>query len=194
MGDPSSRPRVLVVDDHPANLYTYRTVLENDFEVTLAGSGKEALDLCRRQEFSVIVLDIRMPGMDGFDTAEALRMETRTKVTPIVFTTAYDQTIAQMTRGYVSGATDFLLSPVDPELLRLKVGNYARIHIRHEALRQSVEQLNEEIRSLHAELERRGITVTRVEARLNRIEEAAHQLLHSERITGGGGDPVDRPR
>jgi len=195
MGDSTpSKPRVLVVDDHPANLYTYRTVLEKDFDVTLAGSGMEALDLCRRQEFSVIVLDIRMPGMDGFDTAEALRMETRTKVTPIVFTTAYDQTIAQMTRGYVSGATDFLLSPVDPELLRLKVSTYARIHLRHEALRRSVQQLNEEIRSLHAELERRGITVTRVEARLDRIEAAAHQLLHDERITGGGGDPVDRPR
>ena len=177
MGNPSpAKPRVLVVDDHPSNLYAYRTVLEKDFDVSLAGSGREALELCRREEFSVIVLDVRMPEMDGFDTAEALRREEKTRVTPIVFTTAFDQTVAQMTKGYVSGATDFLLSPVDPELLRLKVSTYSRIHLRHEALRRSVEELREEIRSLHVELERRGVAVTRVEARLNSIEAAAREL------------------
>jgi CheY-like chemotaxis protein len=170
------KPRVLVVDDHPANRYAFESVLEKEFEVSLASSGKEAVDLCRRVDFAVIVLDVRMPEMDGFDTAEALRKHEQTRVTPIVFTSAYDQTIAQMNRGYVSGATDFLFSPVDPELLRLKVATYAQMHLRHETLRRSVEKLNEEIRSLHAELARRGVAVTRVEARLNRIEEAAQAL------------------
>jgi len=175
------KPRVLVVDDHPANRYAFESVLEKEFDVALASSGKEALDLCRREEFAVIVLDVRMPEMDGFDTAEALRKQELTRVTPIVFTSAYDQTIAQMNRGYVSGATDFLFSPVDAELLRLKVATYAQIHLRQVALQRSVQQLNEEIRSLHAELARRGVAVTRVEARLNRIEAAAQQL--SERTS-----------
>lgn len=170
------KPRVLIVDDHPANRYAFEAVLEKDFDVSLAGSGMEALEICQMKEFSVIVLDVRMPEMDGFDTAEALRQQEKTRVTPIVFTSAYDQTLAQMTRGYVSGATDFLFSPVDPELLRLKVSTYAQIHVRHETLRHSVEQLNEEIRALHAELARRGVAVTRVEARLNHLEAAAREL------------------
>src|SRR5436190_3186372 len=99
----SNRPRVLIVDDHEANRYAFEAVLEKDFDVLLADSGKQALDLCERQDFDVIVLDVRMPEMDGFDVAEGLRSRERTRVTPIVFTSAYDQTLAQMTRGYVSG-------------------------------------------------------------------------------------------
>jgi CheY-like chemotaxis protein len=171
-----AKPRVLVVDDHAANRYAFETVLEQEFEVWLAESGHQALELCQREDFSVIVLDVRMPVMDGFDTAEALRQRERTRVTPIVFTSAYEQTSAQMSRGYVSGATDFLFSPVDPDLLRLKVATYAQIHLRHEALRRNVERLNEELRDLHAELARRGVAVTRVAARLDRIEEAAREL------------------
>ena len=170
------KPRVLIVDDHEANRYAFETVLEQEFDVTLAASGVEALAHCQREDFSVIVLDVRMPEMDGFDTAEALRRRESTKVTPIVFTSAYEQTVAQMTRGYVSGATDFLFSPVDPDLLRLKVSTYSQIHLRHEALRRTAERLNEEIRDLHAELARRGVAVTRIKARLNQIEETAQQL------------------
>lgn len=177
MGNPLvSKPRVLVVDDHPANRYAFETVLEGEFKVTLAESGRQALELCRREDFSVIVLDVRMTEMDGFDTAEALRRRENTRVTPIVFTSAYEQTSEQMTRGYVSGATDFLFSPVDPDLLRLKVSTYAQIHLRHQALQRNVERLNDEIRDLHAELARRGVAVTRVVARLNRVEEAAREL------------------
>lgn len=170
------KPRVLIVDDHPANRYAFETVLEKEFDVALAESGRQALELCQREDFSVIVLDVRMPEMDGFDTAEALRRRDKTRVTPIVFTSAYEQTSAQMTRGYVSGATDFLFSPVDPDLLRLKVSTYAQIHLRHEELRRSVDRLNEELRDLHAELARRGVAVTRIAARLNQIEETAQQL------------------
>ena len=153
----SNRPRIMIVDDHEANRYAFEAVLEKDFDV--------------------IVLDVRMPEMDGFDVAEGLRSRERTRVTPIVFTSAYDQTLAQMTRGYVSGATDFLFSPVDADLLRLKVRTFAQIHRRHEGMRRHVEELNEEIRSLHAELARRGMTVTRVEARMKSLEESAQQLV-----------------
>jgi CheY-like chemotaxis protein len=170
------RPRVLIVDDHEANRYAFEAVLQKDFDVLLADSGDQALELCRREDFDVIVLDVRMPGRDGFDTAEALRGLEKTRATPIVFTSAYEQTIAQMTRGYVSGATDFLFSPVDADLLRLKVGTFAQIHQRHEAMRRHVRDLNEEIRSLHAELARRGVSVTRVEARMKSLEESAEKL------------------
>jgi len=178
-----SKPRVLVADDHEANRYAFEAVLERDFAISLAASGRQALELCERQYFAVIVLDVRMPGMDGFETAEILRRREKTHLTPIIFTSAYEQNITQMTRGYVSGATDFLFSPVDPDLLRLKVSTYAKIHLRHEALRGTVQDLNEAIRSLHAELARRGVAVTRVRARLNTLEETARELAQE---TAGG--------
>lgn len=135
-----------------------------------------ALELCTIKDFAVIVLDVRMPEMDGFETAEALRKRDRTRVTPIIFTSAFEQTISQMTRGYVSGATDFLFSPVDPDLLRLKVRTYAEMHLRHEAMRRDLVDLHEAVRSLHAELARRGVAVTRVRARMNDLEVTTQEL------------------
>ena len=176
MTTPVSKPLILVVDDIEANRYAFEAVLEKDYDVVLAQSGEEALDLCKKHDFAVIVLDVRMPGMDGFETAEALRRRENTRVIPIVFTSAFEQTTTQMTRGYVSGATDFLFSPVDSDLLRLKVRTYAQISLRHEALRRNMQELNEAVRSLHAELARRGVAVTRVKARLKNLEEKSEEL------------------
>ena len=169
-------PRVLVVDDNPLNRAAFEAVLEKEFNVTLVDSGFHAIDLCRREEFAVIVLDVRMPGMDGFETAEILRKNDRTKTTPIIFTSAYDQSLAQITRGYVAGATDYLFSPVEDDLLRIKVATYAQIHLRHEELRQNVLRLNESVQQLHRELEQRGIAVTRLRSRVKDLEEAAAKL------------------
>src|SRR6185436_2524289 len=97
MRESAVKPRVLVVDDRDANRYAFETVLEKEFSVTLAASGKQALELCRREEFAVIVLDVRMPEMDGFETAEALRRNEKTRVTPIIFTSAYEQPMIGVT-------------------------------------------------------------------------------------------------
>jgi CheY-like chemotaxis protein len=173
----SLKPRVLVVDDIEANRYAFEAVLEKEFDVVLASSGRQALDLSLEGDFAVIVLDVRMPGMDGFETAEALRRRENTRVTPIIFTSAFEQTITHMTRGYVSGATDFLFSPVDPDLLRLKVRTYAEIQLRHETMRHDLVELQEAVRSLHAELDRRGMAVTRVKARIDSVEVTTQELL-----------------
>jgi CheY-like chemotaxis protein len=169
-------PRVLIVDDSPLNRAAFEAVLARDFNVTIAESGMEALALCRDQGFAVIVLDVRMPGMSGFETAAALRKNDRTRTTPIIFMSAYDQTLAQLARGYVSGATDYLFSPVQDDLLRIKVATYAQISLRHEQLRQNVQQLNETVRQLHEELERKGLTVTRLEVRIKELESAASKI------------------
>jgi CheY-like chemotaxis protein len=182
MMGPTVRPRVLVVDDTEANRYAFEAVLEREFDVILATSGKQALELCEREDFATIVLDVRMPVMDGFETAEALRRRERTRVTPIVFTSAFEHSVDQMTRGYVSGATDFLFSPVDPDLLRLKVRTYAEIHLRHESMRRDLAHLHEAVRSLHAELARRGVAVTRVKARMDSLEEETQELARKASI------------
>lgn len=167
------KPRVLIVDDHITNLRAFEAVLEGDFAITLADSGARALELCQKQEFAVIVLDVRMPGMNGFETAEALRRREATRTTPIIiFTSAYEQTMAQIARGFVSGATDFLFSPVEPELLKLKVATYAQIYLQQEALRLKVRHLNDTLAKVHAELDRRGLSV----AGFDEVEHTASEL------------------
>jgi CheY-like chemotaxis protein len=172
-----SKPRVLVVDDSAVNRTAFEAVLEGDFTVTLAESGAKAVEKCLAEEFAVIVLDVRMPGMDGFDTAKVLRTSEPTRSTPIIiFTSAYDQNLVQITRGFDAGATDFLFTPVEPDLLKIKVSTYAQIYLRQEALRSQVVQLQRELTALHAELSRRGQAVTTVKVRLDNIERAASEI------------------
>src|SRR5438552_6929018 len=115
------RPSVLIVDDTPANLEAFSSVLDSEgYEVLKANSGQEALKLALRKEFAVILLDVRMPGMDGIETATFLRAG-RGRFTPIIFISAFDNTPAEVERGYLAGAIDYLFSPVDPDLLKRKV-------------------------------------------------------------------------
>ncbi len=151
-----AKPRVLIVDDHPANRRAFETLLEADYTVSVAASGYQALELTLREEFAVILLDVKMPGMDGFEVAELLRKRERTRHTPIVFISAYDQTVFQMKKGYIVGATDFIFSPVDAELLKFKVANYAHTFLRNEALRVQVRDLELTVAALREEIRTRG--------------------------------------
>jgi CheY-like chemotaxis protein len=172
-----SKPRVLIVDDKLANRTAFEAVLEHDYAVTAAESGEQAIDLCQKEEFAVIILDVRMPGMNGFDTAETLRKREATRSTPIIiFTSAYDQNVGQITLGFNAGATDFLFSPVDPDLLKLKVRTYAGIFLRHEALRLQVQQLNNDLAELRAELGRGGLAAAGVRSRLDKVERTASEI------------------
>src|SRR5688500_17277247 len=121
MSPQPTKPRILIVDDHPANRLAYETVLEGGYTIFLAESGPQALELTRRVEFAVILLDVRMPEMDGYETAVQLRRRDTTRHTPIVFTSAIDQSLSHVNRGFGVGATDYIFSPVDPEFLKFKV-------------------------------------------------------------------------
>src|SRR6185295_11512133 len=110
-----AKPRVLVVDDRPANRLAFKTLLDPQYTVVLAENGHEALKRALEQEFAVILLDVRMPGMDGFETAELLRKRESMRYTPIVFMSAYDKNDLQAKKGYIAGATDYLFSPVDED-------------------------------------------------------------------------------
>src|SRR5262245_15164248 len=171
-----AKPRVLIVDDTAANRYAFQSVLEEDYTITVAVSGRRALELVAREDFAVILLDLRMPEMDGFETAEHLRRMEKVRFTPILFTSAFDKTLAQLTRGYVAGATDFLFSPVDGDLLKLKVATYVQIYLRNEALRLQVHQLNLTLQSLQAELAKRGPVEDGLKARIAELEEAVSEL------------------
>jgi PAS domain S-box-containing protein len=133
--------KVLVVDDNEDNLLLIQAVLGPlAEELMLAASGKEALRLCLDNDFAVILLDVRMPDMDGFETAEGIRSSERSKHTPLLFLTGYSSD-EHLFRGYDLGAVDFLLRPIVPEILRSKVRVFVNLSRSTELLRCQTEAL-----------------------------------------------------
>ena len=169
------KPRVLIVDDHPANRMAFGALLQDDYTVSLAASGPEALELSARHDFAVILMDVRMPIMDGFETASRLRQR-EARYTPILFISAYDQNDHHLKRGYVAGATDFIFSPVDEDLLKFKVATYVQFFLRHESLMIRVQQLTEMLRLLQAEVAKRGPSEQDLNERIRELERAVDDL------------------
>src|SRR6202167_4278156 len=115
--------KILLVDDQADNLLSAGAVLEAlGEEVVTAESGREALRQLLDHDFAVIVLDVMMPEMDGFETAAFIRQRERSRHTPIIFLTALDRSEEHIRRGYTLGAVDYLSKPFVPEILRTKVG------------------------------------------------------------------------
>jgi PAS domain S-box-containing protein len=121
------RARVLLVDDDERNLLAVATVLEDLGEVVLARSGEEALRHLLKGEFAVILLDVYMPGMDGYETAQIIRRREQTKGIPIVFLSAVNKETEHQLRGYSMGAVDYVFKPVDPVILRSKVSVFVEL-------------------------------------------------------------------
>jgi len=119
--DAGDRARVLIVDDDQRNLLALQTVLEEVGEVVVAGSGEEALRHLLKGEFAVILLDVFMPGLDGYETARIIRAREQTKRIPIIFLSAVNKETEHLLRGYEMGAVDYVFKPVDPLVLRSKV-------------------------------------------------------------------------
>ncbi|HLY75194.1 MAG TPA: response regulator [Planctomycetota bacterium] len=152
--DHLEKTSILIVDDSPLNRAAYSTVLGGKgYRITEASSGAEALERAGKEDFSVILLDVRMPGMDGFETARQLRQREETKYTPILFVSAFDQSQFQVFRGYPSGATDYMFSPVTPAFLIFKVEAFVYLRLRNEHLKDQIVLLNRVIEGLQKEVE-----------------------------------------
>src|SRR6266852_6798381 len=116
------RPRVLLVDDRPDNLLALEAVLEPlGLDMTTVTSGEEALRRLLSEEFSLIVLDVQMPGLDGFGTARLIKLREKTRHIPIIFLTAISGAEEHHLEGYASGAIDYVYKPFEPAILRAKV-------------------------------------------------------------------------
>src|SRR5581483_7718083 len=145
---PDEKMKILLVDDTPENLVSLEATLGVlGEELVLAHSGKEALRHLLHQDFAVILLDVRMPDMDGFETAELIRSRPRSRQTPILFLTGY-RNEEHLFRGYDLGAVDFLFKPIVPEVLRSKVTVFvelsrsnAKLRAQADALRKQAEVL-----------------------------------------------------
>lgn len=137
-----SRVNILLVDDQPANLVALEAMLQDLGQtLVLARSGREALRHLMTREFAVILLDVKMPEMDGFETATLIRQRDRSRSTPIIFLTAQDRDQALAVRGYAVGAVDYLVKPVVPEFVRSKVNVFVELAQKTAALRLQAERL-----------------------------------------------------
>ncbi|MBD2073865.1 response regulator [Phormidium sp. FACHB-592] len=138
----SPQVNILLVDDHPENLLALEAIL-GDLDATLvrANSGQEALRCLLNQDFAVILLDVQMPGMDGFETATLIRSRERSRQTPIIFQTAFSTNEQLMFKGYALGAVDYLLKPIDASILTSKITVFVDLFRKTEAVKQQAAQL-----------------------------------------------------
>jgi signal transduction histidine kinase len=148
MTDNDGKVSILIVDDQEQKLLSLEAVLgELDVEVVRANSGDEALRLLLNKEFALILLDVNMPGMDGFETARLIRQRQSTEHVPIIFITAYpDEMLAA--RGYSLGAVDYILAPVLPDVLRTKVKVFVELYRKTTETRRQAERLRSRARQL----------------------------------------------
>ncbi len=139
---PPERTGILLVDDTPANLVALRAILDApDYDLVDARSGEEALKRLKAQEFAAVLLDVRMPGLSGFDTAKLVRADERSRHTPIIFLTADDIDRAQIEAGYALGAVDFFVKPLSPVVVQAKVRGFVTLFQQKERAKQEAEQL-----------------------------------------------------
>ncbi|MGO4474815.1 response regulator [Massilia sp. 2TAF26] len=151
----SEKPKILVVNDDAASLLALTSLLElwaeeSNYEVMSARSGQDALREVLRHDFAVILLDVNMPGMDGFETAEAIHQRPRSADIPIIFVTAFLADEIDRLKAYQRGAADFLFTPVIPQVLRAKVQVFVALATKNEQLKRQAEKLSQRTTELTA--------------------------------------------
>jgi signal transduction histidine kinase len=159
---------ILIVDDQEANIYSLKKLLESqNFLVDTALSGEEALKKVLKNNYALIILDVQMPGIDGFEVAETLSGFNKTKDVPIIFLSAVNKDKKFITKGYASGGIDYVTKPIDPDILMLKVKTFSRLYeqtvalndIQHvlrleiEERKKAQQELREQVENLHSTLE-----------------------------------------
>ncbi len=138
---------ILIVDDNKNNIYSLKKLLESqDFKIDTAESGEEALGKALKNHYSLIILDVQMPGMDGFEVAETFAGYSKTKDIPIIFLSAVNTDKQFIEKGYVSGGIDYVTKPIDPEILMLKVKTFYNLQESNLALKKNHQNLELEVK------------------------------------------------
>jgi len=172
------KARILLVDDRPENLLALEAILSSlDQTLVRATSGEEALKALLAQDFAVILLDVQMPGMDGFETASHIKRRERTRDIPIIFLTAINREPQQAFRGYAAGAVDYLAKPFDPWVLRAKVAVFVDLYLKNR-------QLKEQAELLAGQLAGRGDhVVAELRQRLAAVEDQLERVASQAKVT-----------
>jgi signal transduction histidine kinase len=152
-----SEVKILIVDDHPENLLALEAILgASGRELVRANSGHEALKALLAHQFALVLMDVAMPGLDGYETAALMRQNERFRLTPIIFMTANNQADSQVYRGYSVGAVDYLFKPVAPEVLLSKVNIFVELYNSRELLKEQAAALKQ----AYSEMEQRVLERT----------------------------------
>jgi len=150
----TDKTNILIVDDRPENLVALDAVLDRpDRNIVRASSGQQALALMLDHEFAVVLLDVQMPEMNGFEAAGLMRGNRRTRGVPIIFVTAINKDQAFVFRGYEAGAVDYLSKPLDPVILESKVQVFCDLYRQRRVIERQVEELEERGRLLQQRLD-----------------------------------------
>jgi signal transduction histidine kinase len=176
----TEKVNILLVDDQPARLLTYQSILGPlEHNLVNASSGLEALDKLLRDEFAVVLLDVSMPEMDGFEVAKLIHQHPRFEKTPIIFVTGVNVSELDRLRGYQLGAIDYVPIPVVPEILRSKVAVLVELYCK----RRDLKTLNRTLARTNAQLEQANLTLqaekTRELERLNQVLQEANAELEA---------------
>ena len=168
-------PMILIVDDKHENLFSLQTLLQlHQYEVDTASSGEEALKKILRNEIALIILDVQMPGMDGYEVAEAVTGLNKTRDIPIIFLSAVNIDKRFITKGYHSGGVDYVTKPFDPDLLLLKVKTFYRLFEQNRELKVIQDTLKKEIETrklMQHEVERMNLSLE------EKVEQRTKELL-----------------
>ena len=179
--------KILVVDDRDDNLFSIETILERDnYIIRKANSGRAALKtLLNEHDFTLILMDVQMPDMNGFETATLIYQREKLKHIPIIFITAHNQDEAYMFEGYKMGAVDFIYKPINPELLRFKVSVFVELYQKTNQLMMQEKKLLAVNTSLAQEVEERRMTE-------DKIRSLNQQLLENNAELKGINEELDR--
>jgi len=176
------KAKILLVDDRPENLLALEAILSAlDQTLVRASSGEEALKALLTDDFAVILLDVQMPGMDGFETAAHIKRRERTRDIPIIFLTAINHGPHHTFRGYAAGAVDYISKPFDPWVLRAKVSVFVELYMKNCQLREQAALLRLQLEggggkaAVGAAKEPAGL-LAELSARLAAVEEQAEAL------------------
>ncbi|MFC8829764.1 two-component system response regulator [Streptomyces sp. NPDC057137] len=182
------KAKILLVDDRPENLLALEAILSAlDQTLVRASSGEEALKALLTDDFAVILLDVQMPGMDGFETAAHIKRRERTRDIPIIFLTAINHGPHHTFRGYAAGAVDYISKPFDPWVLRAKVSVFVELYMKNCQLKEQAELLRLQLAGAGEVKEPAGL-LAELSARLAAVEEQAEAL--SKQLDDESADAV----
>jgi two-component system cell cycle response regulator len=174
--------KILIVDDKPANLLALEGQLASpEVDIVKAKSGQEALALMLEHEFSLLLLDVQMPGMDGFETAQLMKKAEKTRSIPIIFVTAISKERKHVFKGYEAGAVDYLFKPLDPDILKSKVSVFLDLHKQKQALKAANQKILEQQKSVIEE-ERLKVLLQMAGATSHELNQPLTALLGSIEI------------